>query len=128
MAQPVIKHFLQYPKRNTALARNLRQSMTIAERKLWSKLRNNQLGVKFRRQVPFGNYILDFLAIECKLVVEVDGSQHFSDEGEAKDKIRDKELSGHGLVVLRFSNHDVLMNMNGVLDAIYSEVQRRKPK
>lgn len=71
------KYILKFPRSHVALARNLRREMTNAERKLWSLLRNNQVGVYFRRQVPFGPYILDFLLIKAKLVIELDGSQHY---------------------------------------------------
>jgi very-short-patch-repair endonuclease len=77
--------------------------MTDAEKRLWSKLRLKQLnGYQFYRQIVIGNYIVDFCTPALKLVIEVDGSQHYSDEGLQSDKIRDKYLQGCGLKVLRF--------------------------
>jgi very-short-patch-repair endonuclease len=78
--------------------------MTDVERKLWSRLRSNQLGIKFRRQVPFGTYIADFMSLQEKLVVELDGSQHYQENVIQKDKIRDQYFKDEGFTVLRFSN------------------------
>jgi len=96
--------------------------MTIAERKLWSKLRGNAMGVHFRRQVPFGKYILDFFSFETKLVIELDGSQHYTESGRARDSIRDQYLREHGLTILRFSDHEFLSNPSGVMEKIYENV------
>jgi len=98
--------------------------MTQSERRLWSVLRNNQLGVHFRRQVPFGPYILDFLAIQLKLAIEVDGAQHYAPKGKAHDAERDAYLRSHGIKVLRFLDSDVLRDREGVVRVIYEEVQR----
>lgn len=112
------KHFLKYPHPSIAQARKLRREMTDAERKLWSLLRRNQLGLKFRRQAPFGRYILDFLCIKAMLVVELDGSQHYTDVGRHRDARRDQYLRSNGLNVLRFSDIEFLKNPDGVLQAI----------
>jgi very-short-patch-repair endonuclease len=116
------KHFLKYPHSSVAMARRLRREMTDAERKLWSLLRSNQLGVKFRRQAPFGPYILDFLCIKAKLDVELDGSQHYTDTGRRRDARRDEYLRSNGLKVLRFSVVEFLQNPDGVLQAIYEHI------
>ena len=85
--------------------RSLRDEATDAERLLWRHLRGRQLGrVKFRRQHQFGPFILDFYSTDLKLVIEVDGGQHFSDEGEARDASRTAYLRHYGLTVLRFDN------------------------
>jgi very-short-patch-repair endonuclease len=97
--------------------------MTDAERKLWSLLRNNQLGVKFRRQVPYDLYILDFYCVRAKLVIEVDGSQHYTPEGKRRDLIRDADLRRDGLEVLRFTNAEVLTNSEGVEQVIFEKVE-----
>ena len=73
------------------LARKLRTDMTDAEHKLWRRIRNNQLGVKFRRQTVFDHYILDFYSVQSKLVIEVDGGQHYTDEGRANDNKREHQ-------------------------------------
>jgi very-short-patch-repair endonuclease len=79
-------------------------------------LRSKQLeGLKFRRQQPVGNYIADFVCLEKKIVIEVDGGQHMNEE---KDKTRDKWLSDEGFRVIRFWNHEVLKNIYEVLEVI----------
>ncbi len=100
-----------------AIARQLRRQSTDAERKLWSTLRNRQLaGYKFRRQVPMGNYIVDFVCFEKKLVVEVDGGQH--QEQAEYDHVRTQWLQSAGFRVMRFWNNQVLTETDGVLQAI----------
>src|SRR5256885_13522969 len=92
---------------NRDLARELRRNMTEAEKKLWSRLRERQIGnQKFRRQAPLEGYIVDFLCIEKGLVIEVDGGQHA--ERTAQDKERTEKLEAAGYQVLRFWNPDVL--------------------
>jgi len=86
--------------------------MTDAERNLWSKIRNNQLGVKFKRQEPIGNYIVDFVSYQNQIIIELDGSQHIDSK---KDKIRDQWFQKQGYIVLRFWDNDVLKNIAGVL-------------
>lgn len=100
----------------TRRARDMRHVLTDAENKLWFTLRNRQFfGMKFRRQVPVGNYIADFLCFERNLIVEVDGGQHSDSIYDAK---RDSWLQSEGYRVMRFSNHDVLTNMEGVLTTL----------
>jgi len=99
--------------------------MTDAERKVWSGLRRNQLDTKFRRQVPFGPYILDFYCARAKLCVELDGSQHCVEEGRRKDLVRDAYLRKHEVQVLRFSDVEALKNTAGVLQAIFEKIHER---
>jgi len=97
-------------------ARIMRSNQTDAEAVLWNALRGRRLmGMKFKRQVPIGNYIVDFLCAEHKLIVEVDGSQH----AERKyDQDRDTALQNRDFKVLRFWNNDVLKKLDSVCDAI----------
>ncbi len=105
------------------IARQLRENMTDAERHLWTKIRLKQLkGYQFYRQKPIGGYIVDFYCARARLVIEVDGSQHFYEETDEKDKARDEYLTGLDLRVLRFSNSDVLMNIEGVVERISGEL------
>jgi very-short-patch-repair endonuclease len=90
--------------------------MTEAERKLWSRLRSGQLGVKFRHQVPIDRYIADFACIEARLVVEVDGGHHNIDI--ASDRARTAVLETAGYLVIRFWNHEVLKDIDGVVERI----------
>ncbi len=117
-------YFLKYPNKNIALARRLRRDLTDAERKLWSELRRKQTGARFRRQVAFGPYILDFFSLGAKLVIEVDGSQHYAEKGRRKDKVRDAFLRGQGLRIMRFSDSDVLTNIDGVMQTIWVAVHK----
>ena len=94
----------------------LRKEMTLTERKLWSYLRNDQLGVTFRRQHAVGNYIPDFMCIEKKLIIELDGSQHL--EQEEYDNERTNYLESLGYKVIRFWNNDVMKDIEGVILAI----------
>ncbi len=108
----------------TENARGLRKTMTDVERLLWSRLRGEQLGVKFRRQHPFLNYVLDFVCLELKLVVELDGSQHMN--AQTYDDYRTKSLQDAGYVVLRFWNNQVIEELENVMEEIYLQVQLRK--
>ena len=94
--------------------------MTDSERKLWSGLRSEQLGVKFRRQHPLGNYITDFACLDPKLIVELDGSQHQAQEGY--DARRDAFLRAQGFEVLRFGSNDPFVNFEGVLQAVINRL------
>lgn len=105
--------------RLTGKARALRRRETEEETILWRHLRNRQMNSwKFRRQVPRGPYVVDFLCVEAGLVIELDGSQHRT-FGVTRDEVRTRALESDGLRVLRFDNVDVLSNLEGVLDEIY---------
>jgi len=111
-----------------ANARALRKNSTDAERALWSEVRDHRLnGAGFRRQVPIGNYIADFVCHSAKLVIELDGGQHFSDQAEKKDAARTTVIEANGFQVIRFSNHDVMTNRAGVLETIAAAVAERAP-
>jgi very-short-patch-repair endonuclease len=106
-------------------AQALRASLTNAERKLWGALRARQLlGAKFRRQVPIGAYVADFLCHDARLVVEVDGGQHAE---SSRDQRRDRWFSEQGFRVLRFWNNEVLGNLEGVLTVIAAELSGAPP-
>jgi len=93
--------------------------MTPQEVKSWVQLKClNRQGFHFRRQVPIDSYIVDFAEFGQRLIIEVDGSQHGFDKGEAADRIRDKHFTDAGFRVLRFWNHEVDQNMDGVMDAV----------
>jgi len=106
-------------KKSTGLARSLRRSATDAESYLWRHLRANQLkGCKFRRQQPIADYIVDFVCLEKRIIIEVDGGQHAIEK--ESDSRRDESLSALGYRVLRFWNNDVLGNIHAVLERIFS--------
>lgn len=99
----------------------LRTAQTPQEILLWSRLRREQLGFKFRRQHSIGGYIADFYCPSIKLVIEIDGSQHF--KNTEYDKIRSKYLEGLGIKVIRFTNAEINTNMNGVIENIIKELE-----
>lgn len=97
--------------------------MTDAERQLWSKLKGKQLkDFQFYRQKIIGNYIVDFYCPKAKLVVELDGGQHYIEEIKKKDNLRDIQLKNLGLRVLRFPDNEVFGNLQGVLEEIFSHL------
>jgi very-short-patch-repair endonuclease len=112
---------LPFNKNLKPLARDLRKNLTDAEKRLWSKIRRKQLKkFQFYRQKNIGDYIVDFYCPAAKLIVEIDGGQHYSEENIMKDEVRDKFLSDLGFRVLRFSNSDVFKNIEGVVTRIYN--------
>ena len=117
-----------YNKNLKQLSRDLRNNMTDAEKRLWSKLRAKQiLGLQFYRQKPLLNFIVDFYCPAANLVIECDGGQHFTDEGLEADRVRDEVLVELGLVVLRFSNRQVLTEIDDVIELIFQTAQSRIP-
>ena len=110
-----------YDRTPTLRSRELRNNATPAERALWARPRNRQLGgIRFNRQVPIGPFICDFVARTPKLIIEVDGGQHALSTLE--DARRTRYLEREGYVVLRFWNNDVLDRMEGVLELISSRL------
>ena len=100
-------------------SRSLRRSLTDAERVIWYGVRAHRLnGASFRRQAPIGPFIVDFVCRDARLIIEIDGAQHFEAEHEKRDARRDEYLRAKGYRVLRFNNHDVMTNRQGALEAI----------
>ena len=97
-------------------AKSLRKNMTDAEKLLWEKLRNKQLGVRFKPQHPIGRFIVDFYCHQTKLVVEIDGEIH--DEQKEYDMGRTGEMEEYGIRVIRFRNHEVFEDIEGVVERI----------
>jgi very-short-patch-repair endonuclease len=119
MTQPPPKPTWRVTSRMRTHARDLRRNMTRAERTIWQGLRAHRLnGMGFRRQTPIGPYIVDFVSHVAKVIVELDGGQHFEDAHEARDATRDAYLRSKGFKVLRFNNYDVMTNRDGVLTTI----------
>lgn len=112
---------LSYNKGLKPFSQQLRKNMTDAERRLWSRIRGKQLkGYQFYRQKPIGEYVVDFYCPKSKLIIELDGGQHYTREGKEKDSARDEYLAGEGLQVLRFSDREVLTQTDAVLEKIWS--------
>jgi very-short-patch-repair endonuclease len=115
-------------RKTTDCARALRRDMTSAERKLWAALRAHRFHrLAFRRQVPYGPFIADFLCHAARLVVEVDGATHSTDEERAYDARRDAWFVTNGFDVLRVSNAEVYEEFDGVLETIRLRAEARLP-
>lgn len=110
------------------LAQRLRREPTPAEVRFWKLIEPLRLGgYHFRKQVPLGPFVVDFACHRAKLIVEIDGDTHFSDEGIAKDRQRDAALAVHGFAVLRFSNLEVMGNADGVYTILTAPLAERHP-
>jgi len=120
---------LPYNRNLKQYSRQLRENMTDAERRLWAKIRMKQLkGYQFYRQKPISDYIVDFFCPRAKLVIEIDGSQHFSGEMTEHDRIRNEYMSSLGLKVLRFTNTDILTHIDGVIESIIENMEVSEEK
>ena len=113
-----------YNKNYISLARNLRKNMTPWERKLWYQFLRN-FPVKFRRQQSIGNYIVDFYCASAKFVIELDGGQHYEQNGIVKDEKRDDFLNSLGISVMRISNLEIQNNFQNACNYIENEINRR---
>ena len=109
----------------TPFAQMLRKDMTKEEKHLWYDFLK-KLPVTVNRQKVIGNYIVDFLCEDARLVIELDGAQHYSHEGRKKDAERDKYLNGLGYLVLRYTDHDVRTNFEGVCLDIKRHIDQRR--
>lgn len=103
-------------------ARENRKKATLAEQILWEELRNDKLGVRFLRQHIIGDYIVDFVSRSNGLVIEVDGAYHLERQQEINDEIRTLDLERLGYHVIRFSNEDVMLNLDSVLEEIEKSI------
>ena len=109
-------------------ARALRESATDAERLIWSRLRDRRLdGYKFRRQHPVGAFFTDFACVEAKLVVELDGGQHFDECAQSSDARRTALLVERGFQVLRFTNREALVETEAVLNVVHAWLVANRP-
>ena len=111
----------------TPKAQYLRKNMTKEERKLWYEYLHSY-PLRFRRQVTFGNYILDFYCAAAKLAVELDGSQHYEPRQQERDALRTKYLESQGVCVLRFTNLEILRQFRSVCTKIDEQAQNRFPR
>lgn len=115
----MLKRLIRNKKELKTIRSKLRRNMTASELVLWQKIRGGLLGVKFRRQYSVENIILDFYSPSTRLGIEIDGESHFADKQAAlNDKIRDSRLAKQGIKVLRFTNRDIMENLEGVINKI----------
>ena len=112
-----------------SFARALRHNLTEEQRILWSELRKRQLmGLRFRRQVPIGNYFVDFVRFERKHIVEVDGLRHGEPDNLERDEQRTRWLEAHGCRVFRAWNGEIRDDLNGVLESMLGEMGLLNPR
>ncbi|MBQ2960365.1 MAG: endonuclease domain-containing protein [Oscillospiraceae bacterium] len=116
-----------YNKENIPLAKTLRKNMTPWERKLWYEFLKNY-PLRFQRQKAIGNYIADFYCAKARLVIELDGGGHYTEQQAEKDALRTKELENMSLKVLRVCNLDIDRNFNGVCEYIDMAVKKSLPQ
>ena len=117
------------PSDSFSKAQFLRRNETKAEKLLWEKLRNNQLGgLKFRRQHPVNIYIADFYCHKFKLIIELDGDYHNQEEQKQKDEVRTEVLGLNDLKIIRFKNEEVEQDINQVLITIKNKIEQLKEK
>ena len=108
---------LDYNKNNIVLAKNLRKNATKQENHLWYDFLS-KYEIRFQRQKAIDNFIADFYCHEAKLIIEIDGSQHYTEDGRQKDEFRTEVLETYCLKVIRFTNHQINTNFRGVCDYI----------
>lgn len=117
---------LAYDRKLKLFSRRLRREMTDAEQRLWSRVRRKQLhGVQFYRQKPLGDYVVDFYAPAARLVIELDGSQHFEAAAMVADERRSAALRRMCLDILRFDNRQVLLETDAVVEEIWPFIDAR---
>ena len=115
---------MYYNPHNLKNAKEMRSNMTPAETKMWRILRGKRFkDLKFKRQVLIGNYIVDFLCEDKKIIIEIDGGQHNEELNIQSDKNRTHYLENNGYKVLRFWNDEVMKNIDGVMEVIFREVK-----
>ena len=113
---------LDYNRKNVTLAKNLRKNATPQENRLWYDFLS-KYKVRFQRQKAIGDFIADFYCHNAKLIVEIDGSQHYTDEGIQRDEFRTEILKGYALKVIRFTNRQINTNFRGVCEYINAVVE-----
>ena len=112
---------------NVALARTLRQAMSLPEVLLWRELRGKPMGIKFRRQFPIAGYVADFACMEARLLIEIDGKAHDMGEGPEHDLARDVVLRGLGWRAVRYPARDVLADVGAVASSIVALAESTRP-
>ncbi len=126
---PAMSETFAKAQRLKHFARDLRSNQTSAEKSLWRALRGKRLEqFRFRRQVPMCGYIVDFACFEARLVVEVDGATHSTDEEVAYDRLRESALRSNGNAVLLFTNDDIHRNLEGVVETALVKLRELRPR
>ena len=113
---------LDYQKKNIPLAKNLRKNATPQENHLWYDFLSTYK-IRFQRQKAIDHFIADFYCHKAKLIIEIDGSQHYTEKSRREDEFRTEILAGYGLKVIRFTNHQINTNFQGVCEYIDTTVK-----
>ena len=113
---------LDYNEKNITLAKNLRKNATLQENRLWYGFLS-KYEVRFQRQKAIDNFIADFYCHKARLIIEIDGSQHFTEQGQKKDQYRTEFLAGYDLKVIRFTNHQIDTDFFGVCEYVDATVK-----
>ncbi|MEP0366925.1 MAG: DUF559 domain-containing protein [Cyclobacteriaceae bacterium] len=113
-----MRKIIPYNPKLVPLARQLRNDMTLGEILVWNEIKNKQLGVRFSRQIPIDQYIVDFYCKDLMLAIEVDGSTHYHDDQPEKDQRRQERLESLGVRFIRFDDLDVKSDINWVVNEI----------
>ena len=98
------KKIIPYNPKLIPLAKKLRKNMTLSEVLLWNEIKNKKLGIRFSRQIPIDQFIVDFYAKDYQLAIEIDGDSHHHDDAPQKDKIRQQRLESFGIKFIRFDD------------------------
>ncbi len=123
----IMRKIIPYNPELVPLAKKLRNNMTLGEIALWREIKGKKLSVRFSRQIPIDQYIVDFYCKDLKLAIEVDGSIHFESNQKEKDLIRQKRLASIGVRIIRFNDLDVRNNLDWVLQQLVGEIEQLKP-
>ena len=121
-----MRKIISYNQDLVAYAKELRKNMTLGEIALWREIKVKKLGFRFSRQIPIDKYIVDFYCKDLKLAIEIDGSIHFEEGHQEKDKIRQDRLESLGIHVIRFSDLDVKNNLGLVLEELKEQIRLLK--
>ncbi|MEA1882287.1 MAG: endonuclease domain-containing protein [Candidatus Marinimicrobia bacterium] len=113
-----------YTQEALQIAKMLRQNTTLHEKIVWNHIRKQQIGYKFRRQVPIGKYVVDFICIELGLIVEINGGYHYKAEQMKKDLKRTRYLERLNIKVMRFNNGQVNTNIDGVIEKLMDVITK----
>jgi len=119
-----MRKIIPYNPKLVGYAKELRNNMTLGEIALWREIKGKKLGIRFSRQIPINNFIVDFYCKDLQLAIEIDGSIHFEEGHQEKDAVRQKRLESLGVTVLRFSDLDVKNNLSWVLEEIKVEIEK----
>jgi very-short-patch-repair endonuclease len=122
-----MRKIIPYNPRLLPLAKKLRKDMTLSEVLLWNEIKNKRLGVRFSRQIPIDEFIVDFYCKDLQLAIEIDGESHFYDDQPEKDSIRQKRLESLGVQFVRFDDLDVKKNINWVITELMHAISEIEP-